>query len=129
MESLLSDLERNKRVVVDYYQTAFAGNRRKPSRTILASDIQHNPDAADGPEAFKGFVNWLRGEYPRLTLEIKRVLAEGDMVVTHSHLVLQPGTPGRALADFFRLEDGKVVEHWDVIQEVPEAAANSNGMF
>jgi len=130
MEILLSDLERNKRVVVDYYQTAFAGNPEKAIADHFGERyIQHNPDAADGPEAFKGFVNWLRGEYPRLTLEIKRVLAEGDMVVTHSHLVLQPGTPGRALADFFRLEDGKVVEHWDVIQEVPEAAANSNGMF
>jgi predicted SnoaL-like aldol condensation-catalyzing enzyme len=130
MESLLSDLERNKRVVVDYYQTAFAGDPEKAIADHLGDRyVQHNPEAADGPEAFKGFVHWLRGEYPLLTLEIKRVLAEGDMVVTHSHLVLQPGTPGRALADFFRLEDGKVVEHWDVVQEIPEAAANSNGMF
>lgn len=74
-------------------------------------------------------MKWLRGEYPNVQLDIKRVLAEGDMVVTHSHLILEPGKPGRALADFFRLENGKVVEHWDVIQEVPENAANSNGMF
>lgn len=71
----------------------------------------------------------MRGEYPDLKLDIKRVLAEGDLVVTHSHLVLEPGTPGRALADFFRVEDGKVVEHWDVIQEIPDASANENGMF
>jgi predicted SnoaL-like aldol condensation-catalyzing enzyme len=65
-------------------------------------------------------------------LDIRRVIAEGDMVVTHSHLDLEPGNPdnpGRALADFFLLEDGKVVEHWDVIQEVPKTAANDNGMF
>jgi predicted SnoaL-like aldol condensation-catalyzing enzyme len=77
-------------------------------------------------------VRWLRGEYPRLRLDIKHVIAEGDMVVTHSHLDLEPGNadnPGRALADFFRLEDGKVVEHWDVIQDVPVHAANANGMF
>ncbi|MGC2008072.1 nuclear transport factor 2 family protein, partial [Trebonia sp.] len=89
-------------------------------------------DAADGPEAFTGFVTWLRGEYPNLKLDIKRVIAEGDMVVTHSHLDLEPGNPdnpGRALADFFRLENGKVVEHWDVIQDVPKTAASNNGMF
>jgi len=85
--------------------------------------------AADGPEAFIGFVQWLRGQYPNLTLDIKRVLAEGDMVVTHSQLILEPGTPGQALADFFRLENGKVVEHWDVIQAIPDQSANSNGMF
>jgi predicted SnoaL-like aldol condensation-catalyzing enzyme len=71
-------------------------------------------------------------KYPDLKLAIKRVIAEGDTVVTHSHLDLEPGkpdNPGRALADFFRLEDGKVVEHWDVIQDVPAESANDNGMF
>ncbi|WP_373452875.1 nuclear transport factor 2 family protein [Caballeronia sordidicola] len=82
-----------------------------------------------GPEAFVGFVKWLRGQYPELKLHIQRVIAEGDMVTTHSHLVLVPGEPGRALADFFRLENGKVVEHWDVIQDVPKSSVNSNGMF
>ncbi|MFF3883576.1 nuclear transport factor 2 family protein [Streptomyces sp. NPDC001914] len=65
-------------------------------------------------------------------LDIKRVIAEEDHVVTHAHLNLEPGNPdnpGRALADFFRLENGKVVEHWDVIQEVPKQSANGNGMF
>ena len=74
-------------------------------------------------------MKWLRSEHPQLSLEIKRVIAEGDMVATHSHLIMELGQPGRALADFFRLENGKVVEHWDVIQEVPEKAANPNGMF
>jgi predicted SnoaL-like aldol condensation-catalyzing enzyme len=129
----VSDVERNKQVVVDYYQTAFNGDPEKAVADHFGPRyIQHNPDAADGPEAFIGFVRWLRGEYPDLKLDIKRVIAEGDMVVTHSHLDLEPGNadhPGRALADFFRLEDGKVVEHWDVIQEVPQHAANPNGMF
>lgn len=126
----MSDLERNKQVVVDYYETAFGGDPEKAIADHFGPRyVQHNPDAEDGPEAFTGFVRWLRGEYPQLRLDIKRVLAEGDMVVTHSHLILEPGKPGRALADFFRLEDGKVVEHWDVIQEVPEASANPNGMF
>jgi predicted SnoaL-like aldol condensation-catalyzing enzyme len=126
----LSDLERNKSVVVDYYQTAFAGDPEKAVADHFGDRyIQHNPDAADGPEAFIGFVHWLRGEYPDLELIIKRVIAEGDMVATHSHLILRPGDPGRALADYFRLENGKVIEHWDVIQDVPSTAANPNGMF
>jgi predicted SnoaL-like aldol condensation-catalyzing enzyme len=130
---LVSNPERNKQVVVDYYTTAFAGN---PERAVAdhfgPRYIQHNPDAQDGPEAFIGFVEWLRGEYPNLQLHIKRVIAEGDLVATHAHLDLEPGNPdnpGRALADFFRLEDAKVVEHWDVIQEMPSTAANENGMF
>lgn len=68
----------------------------------------------------------------RCSRQIKRVIAEGDIVATHSHLDLEPGNPdnpGRALADYFRVEDGKVVEHWDVIQDVPTEAANNKGMF
>jgi predicted SnoaL-like aldol condensation-catalyzing enzyme len=91
--------------------------------------IQHNPGAEDGSVAFTAFVRYLRGEYPDLKLNIKRVIAEGDLVVTHSHLVLEPGLPGRAVADCFRLENGKVVEHWDVVQDVPETSANANSMF
>jgi predicted SnoaL-like aldol condensation-catalyzing enzyme len=126
----MSELEENKHVVVDYYQTAFDGNPEKAVADHFGDRyVQHNPGAADGPEAFIGFVKWLRSEYPRLTLEIKRVIAEGDLVATHSHLILEPGKPGRALADFFRLENGKVVEHWDVIQDVPSTSANPNGMF
>ena len=126
----MTDIELNKRVVVDFFTTAFAGEPEKAVADHIGDRyIQHNPLAADGTEAFIGFVAWLRSEYPRVTLEIKRVVAEGDIVVTHSHLVLEPGTPGRALADFFRVEDGKVVEHWDVIQDIPGSSANSNGMF
>ena len=122
--------EQNKKIVVDYYQTAFNGNPEKAVADHFGSRyIQHNPQAEDGPEAFIGFVKWLRGEYPELNLHIKRVIAEGDMVATHSHLVLVPGEPGRALEDFFRLENGKVVEHWDVIQDVSKSSTNSNGMF
>lgn len=126
----MSALEQNKQVVVDYYQTAFNGEPEKAVADHFGDRyIQHNPDAQDGPEAFIGFVHWLRSEYPSLSLDIKRVIAEGDMVATHSHLTLTPGEPGRALADYFRLEGGKVVEHWDVIQDIPASSANSNGMF
>jgi predicted SnoaL-like aldol condensation-catalyzing enzyme len=71
----------------------------------------------------------MRSQFPGMHLEIKRVITQGEIVVTHSHLTLTPGEPGLALADFFRFEDGKVVEHWDVIQNIPDTSANSNGMF
>ncbi|MGD7731588.1 nuclear transport factor 2 family protein [Propionibacteriaceae bacterium G57] len=124
------DLNTNKQITVDFYQTAFDGNPAKAVADHIGDRyIQHNPQAPDGPEAFIGFVEWLRGENPELKLNIRRVIAEGDLVFTHSELVLQPGKPGRALADIFRLENGKVVEHWDVIQDIPTEAANDNGMF
>jgi predicted SnoaL-like aldol condensation-catalyzing enzyme len=123
-------VEENKKIVVDYYTTAFAGEpERAAAEHIGPRYVQHNPQAQDGVEAFAGFVHWLRGEYPELQLDIKRVIGEGDLVVTHSHLTLEPGKPGQALADFFRVEDGKVVEHWDVIQDIPETSANDNTMF
>jgi predicted SnoaL-like aldol condensation-catalyzing enzyme len=91
--------------------------------------VQHNPQVADGAEAFIKFVHSMRSQFPDLQLETKRAIAQGDMVVTHSHMTLTPGEPGLALADFFRFEGGKVVEHWDVIQNIPDTSANSNGMF
>ncbi|MBS2546410.1 nuclear transport factor 2 family protein [Catenulispora sp. NL8] len=93
----------DKQVVVDYYTTAFAANPEKAIAVHFGPGyVQYNPDAQDGPEAFIGLVKWLRGEYPRLRLDIKRVVAEGDMVPTHSDLDVEPGNPdnpGRALAD------------------------------
>ena len=126
----VTDVEANKKTVVSYYRMAFAGHPEKAVADYFGDRyVQHNPEAEDGPEAFIGFVHSLRREYPELRLDIRRVIAEGNLVATHSHLILKPDEPGRALADFFRLEDGKVVEHWDVIQDVPERSANSNGMF
>jgi len=90
---------------------------------------QHNPNAADGAEPFIGFVKWLTAANPQLRVEFKRVVAEGDLVVVHSHNIPAPGTRGKAVVDIFRVENGKIVEHWDVVREVPEASKNSNTMF
>ena len=122
--------EDNKALVRAYYETAFGGEPERAVESYMGDRyIQHNPEADDGPEAFIAFVHRLRRENPDLRLDIKRIVGEGDHVVTHAHLILKPDDPGLALADFFRLENGKVVEHWDVIQPVPENAANRNGMF
>ncbi len=101
-----------------------------PPSGILGSQYkQHNPTAADGAEGLKGFIDFLKSRFPNQKGEIKRVIAEGDLVVLHVHSTRGDSTPGRAIVDIFRLENGKVVEHWDVIQDIPEKAANTNGMF
>ncbi|MFL6717632.1 MAG: ester cyclase, partial [Burkholderiaceae bacterium] len=91
--------------------------------------VQHNPNAADGPEGFKAFVQFLRDKFPASHSEIKQVIADGDKVVLHVHNVRQPGERGNAIIDIFKLENGKIVEHWDAVQPIPEKAANSNTMF
>jgi predicted SnoaL-like aldol condensation-catalyzing enzyme len=125
-------LERNKATVVAYYTTAF--NDKKPEEAVARYGgpvyIQHNPLAADGFDAFIAFVKQFTTANPQLHVDIKRVIAECDLVVTHSHLTLNPSDRGSAVADIFRLNrKGKIVEHWDVIQAVPATSANDNTMF
>jgi predicted SnoaL-like aldol condensation-catalyzing enzyme len=125
-------LQRNKATVVAYYTTAF--NDKKPEEAVAKYGgpvyIQHNPQAGDGFPAFIAFVKAFTTQNPQLHVDIKRVIAECDLVVTHSHLTLNPSDPGSAVADIFRLNrEGKIVEHWDVIQAVPTTSANNNTMF
>ena len=127
----MADAETNKQTVVAYYTLAF--NDKQPEEAVAryVGDryIQHNPQAPDGPEAFIAFVRGFAGQFPELSIEIKRVIAEGDLVMTHGLIKTSRDDRGMAAADIFRLEDGKVVEHWDVVQPVPETAANDNTMF
>jgi predicted SnoaL-like aldol condensation-catalyzing enzyme len=126
-----STLEQNKATALAFYRTAF--NDHKPEEAVAKyvgdKYTQHNPQAADGKQAFIDFVNAFAKANPGLHIEVKRVVAEGDLVAVHVHLTLSPTDRGTAAIDFFRLENGKVVEHWDSVQPVPEKAANSNGMF
>jgi predicted SnoaL-like aldol condensation-catalyzing enzyme len=122
--------EVNKRNVVEFYDLAI--NKKDfaaASKHLGPRYIQHNPTAPDGAEGLKGFIEFLRAKFPESRSEVKRVFADGDYVILHVHSVREPGTRGRAIVDIFRLENGKVVEHWDVIQDIPEKAANANGMF
>jgi predicted SnoaL-like aldol condensation-catalyzing enzyme len=123
-------LEINKKNVVEFYNLAI--NKKDfeaASKYMGPKYIQHNPLAPDGHEGLKGFLKFLREKLPNLRSEIKRVFAEGDYVILHVHEIQEPGTRGNAIVDIYRLENGKVVEHWDVIQPIPEKAANPNGMF
>jgi predicted SnoaL-like aldol condensation-catalyzing enzyme len=83
----------------------------------------------DGREGLVKFISWLRSAYQESHMEIKRAFTEGDMVILHCRWVRSTGERGDAVVDFFRVEDGKVVEHWDVIQPIPETASNNNTMF
>jgi predicted SnoaL-like aldol condensation-catalyzing enzyme len=125
-----ADPEQNKKVVVDFYEKAInQKDFEAASKHIGPRYTQHNPVAADGPEGLKAFLGFLREKFPNAKSEIKRVFADGDYVILHVHSVREPGARGSAIVDIFKLDNGKVVEHWDVIQPIPEKAANSNGMF
>jgi predicted SnoaL-like aldol condensation-catalyzing enzyme len=125
----MNDVESNKRAVVSYYELAF--NDHKPREAVeqyLGSEyIQHNPQAPDGPEAFIGFVE----AFPEAHVDIRRVVGDGDIVVTHSLITFNAQDErGTVAADFFRFDDGgKIVEHWDVLQPFPEESANDHPMF
>ncbi len=122
--------EINKKNVIAFYEKAINEKDFEAASKYMGPHyIQHNPMAADGPEGLKKFIAFLRERFPHSRSEIKRAFAEGDFVILHVHSVRVPGTRGRAIVDIFRLEKGKVVEHWDVIQDIPEDAANGNGMF
>jgi predicted SnoaL-like aldol condensation-catalyzing enzyme len=124
-------LEANKRIVQEWHELAI--NQCKPEEAVAKylgpHYRQHNPGAGDGPEPFIATVKRIAQNFPDFRMESKRIIAEGDTVVLHSHLVLKPGDRGSAVVDIFRLENGKIVEHWDVVQEVPEKSANNNTMF
>ena len=122
--------EANKNTVLEFYEQGL--NRKDfdaAAKFIGPRYIQHNPTAPDGPEGFKAFLSFLREKFPDSHSEIKRAFADGDYVILHVHSVREKGSRGRAIVDIFKLEEGKIVEHWNVVQDVPEKSANINGMF
>ena len=122
--------EANKKVVLDLYEKGINQKDFAAAAKLLGPRyVQHNPRAADGAEGFKAFIDFLKAKFPNYHSEIKRVFADGDYVILHVHNVPAPGERGAAIIDIFRLENGKVVEHWDVRQDVPEKSANNNTMF
>jgi predicted SnoaL-like aldol condensation-catalyzing enzyme len=122
--------EANKKTVVEFYEKALnQKDFEAASKHFGSRYVQHNPNAPDGIDGFRTFLGLLREKFPQSKSEIKRVFAAGDYVILHVHAVRTPGERGSAIVDIFKLEDGKIVEHWDVVQPIPEKAANSNGMF
>ena len=120
----------NKAAVTAFYDAALNRLDYDAAAKYLGSGYkQHNPTAADGAEGLKGFIAYLKQTFPQTHSEITMAFADGDYVILRVHAVRTPGTLGNAIVDIFRLENGKVVEHWDSVQPIPDKAANTNGMF
>lgn len=127
----MSTLERNKQNAVAFYDQMF--NKCEPraaiERYVGDEYIQHNPHVADGKEAFIEYFELMATEYPGKVTYFKRAVAEGDLVVLHCHQVW-PGSDDYAGMDIFRFDsNGKIVEHWDVLQVITGESKNENGLF
>jgi predicted SnoaL-like aldol condensation-catalyzing enzyme len=120
-----------KKVALDFFQEAFIN--KDPEKAVREhmgeTYTQHNPLVGDGAESFVPAINGMLGQFPDFWIEVKRVIAEGDLVVIHSHVKMTKDDVGNAVADIFRVTDGKIVEHWDIIQAIPAESANNNTMF
>ena len=122
-----------KEIVLAFYNAALNEKDPEKARSFLGDTyIQHNPHVPDGIEGFLRFIKFRRNKFPNARNEVKRVIAEGDLVVLHVHSVVIPNSPGRQIVDIFRVKNGNVIEHSDVIQEIPVAIfppINDNGLF
>ena len=91
--------------------------------------IQHNPSAATGSQGLKDMLDRAKVKYPHAEHRVKRMLADGDLVAAHVHVIFQPGDEGFAVVDIFRIAHGKIAEHWDVMQPITAGSKNNNGRF
>lgn len=118
----MSDTERNKQTVVKLYDAFRKGDVDAFDDLMVDGYVQHNPHAGNGLQAVKGYFTQLGP----VEMTVHRIIAEGDFVVAHSYAQ----TPNMAVVDIWRFnDDGKMIEHWDVLQQVPETTASGNDMF
>ncbi|RVV97314.1 hypothetical protein EKE94_14985 [Mesobaculum littorinae] len=121
--------EANRRLVVEFYDRFFNAHEIEAADVIAEDYIQHNPAVPDGRTPLVSFFTDVFADNPDARAEIVRSAADGDLVWLHVHSTNGPEDRGAAVVDIFRVEDGLIVEHWDVVQPVPEEAANDNTMF
>lgn len=124
------DLEANKQNAIAFYRMAYLGKAAEAvERYVGAEYIQHNPVVRDGKQGFVDYFEEMAREYPDKTIEFVRAIAEGDLVALHTHQVWPDGDEYVTM-DFLRFdEDGKIVEHWDAIQQIPSETRSGNPMY
>ena len=124
------DLEENKNNAIAFYKTAYKGDPNQAIEKYVGKEyIQHNPDVKDGLTGFIEYFERMQKEYPDKSIGFVRCIAEGDLVALHTHQTW-PGNDEYVTIDFFRFDkDGKICEHWDAIQQIPENSANENKMY
>ncbi|GLR17240.1 nuclear transport factor 2 family protein [Portibacter lacus] len=124
------NLDQNKKNAIAFYRMAYEGKPTKAVELYVGDEyIQHNPLVADGPQPFIDYFTKMQNEYPEKSIEFVRAVAEGNLVALHTHQVW-PGNDQYITMDFFRFdESGKIVEHWDSIQQVPKESMNNNTMY
>lgn len=123
-------LQANKENAIAFYRTAYLGNPKEAVEKYVGDQyIQHNPLVGDGKEAFIEYFAQMQEEFPSKSIEFVRAVAEGDLVALHTHQTW-PGNDQYVTMDFFRFdENGKIVEHWDSVQQIPETTLNGNTMY
>ncbi len=126
----MMNLETNKRNAIAFYRTAYLGNPKLAIEMYVGKEyLQHNPTVANGTQGFIDYFERMQKEYPEKSIEFVRCIAEGDLVALHTHQVW-PGNDQYVTMDFFRFDtNGKICEHWDAIQQIPEKSENPNTMY
>lgn len=124
------DLQANKRNAMAFYETAYKGKPREAVERYVGADyIQHNPLVGNGKQPFIAYFERMQEEYPDKEIAFVRAIAEGDLVALHTHQTW-PDDVEYVTMDFFRFDaDGKIVEHWDSLQEIPKETLNGNTMY
>jgi predicted SnoaL-like aldol condensation-catalyzing enzyme len=127
----LESRQRNKSLVRDFLDTVFNKHQVDEgiARFMGPTYTQHNPAVSDGVEGFRVFFRAFFKERPEASFTIKRLYCEDNFVTVHAHWKDRPADRGHAVMDIFRVENGRVVEHWDVMQPIPEKLAHDNTMF
>ena len=123
-------IEANKKNAIAVYRMAYLGDPEKAIESYVGAEyIQHNPLVGDGKQALISYFKEMATQYPGKDIEFVRAIAEGDLVALHTHQTW-PGDEHYVTMDFFRFDDtGKIVEHWDSIQQVPDESKNGNPMY
>ncbi len=121
--------ERNKALVADFYAKVWNGRNIAALGDFVAENyIQHNPNVGNGRAPLQAFLGPMFDNLPQARFTLARLIAEGDLVVAHTLFQARPEDRGMAVVDIYRVEDGRLAEHWDVKEAVPEASANGNPM-